>query len=87
MTDQQLGHLVEPRAVAGQIAMAAAHAAVGTILPAEIGDLDHRAQKNLASKPFDGNARSAFVKGLLGSVAGFQDVGRWEKRLVNHRLS
>ena len=70
-----------------QTAVVAPHAAVGTVFAAKIGDLDYRADKHLVPERFDGDARSAFVKGMLSSVAGFQDVGRWEKRLVNHRLS
>jgi len=87
MVDQQFRQLIEPGAVSGQTAVVAPHAAVGTIFAAKIGDLDYRADKHLAPERFDGDARSAFVKGMLGLVAGFQDVGRWEKRLVNHRLS
>ena len=87
MVDQQFRQLIEPGAVSGQTAVVTPHAAVGAIFAAKIGDLDYRSNKHLAPERFDGDARSAFVKGMLSLVAGFQDVGRWEKRLVNHRLS
>src|SRR5207249_7017118 len=87
MVDEQFRQLIEPGAVAGQIAVVAPHAAIGAVFPAEIGDLDHAAQEDLAPEFFGGGAGGALVEGELGLATRFQNVDRWEKRLVNHRLS
>ena len=87
MVHEQFRQLIEPGAVPGEGAVVAPHPAIGAIFPAEIGDLDHAAQENPASEFFSGGAGGAAVEGELGLAARFQNVDRWEKRLVNHRLS
>ena len=87
MVDEQFRQLIEPGAVPGQIAVITPHAAIGAIFAAEIRNLNNTAQKNLAPEFFSGGAGGALMEGELGLATRFQNVARWEKRLVSHRLS
>jgi len=50
MVDEQLGQLFVMGAEAGQAAIAAAHTAIGAVLPAKIRDLDHPANEDTAAE-------------------------------------
>ena len=69
MVDQQLGRLIETRPVPGQIAVVAAHATVGAVFAAVIGDLDDTAQEDLAAEFFRGGMRGTIVEFELGFAA------------------
>ena len=65
MIDDELGELVEVSAETAEAPVGAAHAAVMTILPAIIGNLEHSADENFLSETVARGLRSPFVKFLL----------------------
>lgn len=87
MMDEQLGELIGFGAEAGEGTIVPAHAAVGAILPAEIGDLDHRADENAASEVADGGVGRKLVQVFLCVAASAQMSGGGGKWTVNHAFS
>jgi len=67
--DEQFGEFVVAGAKPVEGAIIAAHAAINAVLAAEIGNLDHRAEKHFAAKMVIGGFGGALVKLLLGLAA------------------
>jgi hypothetical protein len=65
MLDEQFGDFFMLRAVAGEGAIIAAHAAIAAIFAAEIRNFDHGAHENLLAKCFPGRVGRTFVQGRL----------------------
>ena len=65
MFDEQFGDLFILRAVAGEVAIIAAHATVAAIFAAEIRNFDHGAHENFFAKLTSCRGGSAFVQGRL----------------------
>ena len=65
MLEQQFGDLFVPGAIAGEIAILAAHPAVGAVFPAEIGDLHHGAHEDLLAEFLARRGGGAFMERRL----------------------
>ena len=87
MIDQSLRELIMAGAEAGEVAIIAAHAAVGAIFAAEIGYLDDGADENAASELFDGNAGRAFVKRVLSGAPKPELLNGRQRVFRNHAAS
>ena len=70
--DEQFGDLFVLCAVAGQVAVVAAHAAVGAVFAAEIGNFHDGAHENLLAEFLPGRGGRVFVPGTLGGTARLQ---------------
>jgi hypothetical protein len=83
--DEELGEVVDGGAVALEVSIRAAHAAITAILAAEVGDFDHAAYEDLLAEAGEGGRSGGFVEGGLVGAAQPEDVMIWDESVVQHR--
>jgi hypothetical protein len=72
MMNQQFSEPLMIGAIARQATVLAAHAAIGAILAAVIGDLNHGTHKNPATKARSRHLRRPFMQSRLSRAARLQ---------------
>ena len=82
--NQQFRKLVQFRAITAQFAILAAHPAIGTVLPAVIGNLHHPANKNPRAETARGGDGSPLMQRFLSFAAGVQVVRARNELSINH---
>ena len=87
MMNEQFRQLIMPGAETVKGTVVPAHSTITAILPAMIGDLHHRPQKNLAAKPGLGRCGGTGMEHLLGFAARVQPRRAVPTRFVRHRES
>jgi hypothetical protein len=84
VVDEQFGQLIVTGTEARQAAVVPPHPAVGAVLPAMIGNLDHGAQEDPLAKSGGGSGGGAGVKQVLGFAARVQQVGILPDGFIRH---
>ena len=87
MVDEQIGKLVVTGAEAGELFVIAAHAAIGAVFAAEIGNFDDGANENASAKLFDGGAGRALMKRILSRAPQTKLLNGRQRNFRNHAAS